>query len=151
VWFVERPFAALGVLAIAGLSDVLDGWYARRYGQVTITGTLVDPITDKFFVLVVVVTLALTLHLDMLALLLLSTRELGELPLVIWYAFSSRARRARKERPSANLPGKLATLLQFASIGAALLAYPQLSMLLWATAAVGAVAAVVYWRRALML
>jgi CDP-diacylglycerol--glycerol-3-phosphate 3-phosphatidyltransferase/cardiolipin synthase len=38
-----RPLVALGVLAAAGLSDVLDGWYARRFGQVTPTGTALDP------------------------------------------------------------------------------------------------------------
>ena len=148
-WFVDRPVIALAVLAIAGLSDVVDGWYARRYHQVTITGTMVDPITDKFFVLVVAVTLALTLQLDATAILLLSTRELGELPLVIWFVLSPRARHARKEQPSANLPGKFATLLQFASVGAALFAYPHLTILLWSTAIVGVAAAAIYWRRAL--
>ena len=57
---VGRPVLALGVLVGAGLTDVLDGWYARRFGQVTATGAALDPITDKLFVLTVAITLVVT-------------------------------------------------------------------------------------------
>ena len=53
---ISRPLAALIVLAASALSDVLDGWIARRYHMVTATGAALDPITDKLFVLTVVVT-----------------------------------------------------------------------------------------------
>ncbi|MBS2018843.1 MAG: CDP-alcohol phosphatidyltransferase family protein [Deltaproteobacteria bacterium] len=48
---VSQPPLALTFLALAGLSDVLDGWYARRYGQATRTGAVLDAIVDKVFVL----------------------------------------------------------------------------------------------------
>ena len=41
----------------SGLTDLLDGWYARKFGQVTATGAAIDPSTDKVFVLTVVGTL----------------------------------------------------------------------------------------------
>lgn len=144
-----RPWAALGVLAASGLSDVLDGWWARRFGQATATGAVVDPITDKIFVLTVVVTLVLAGDLSPVAVLLLSTREIGELPLVLWLASSRSARRKRKEHPKANAPGKLATALQFAAVGAALFHWRFTPALVGVTAAAGAVAAVVYWSREL--
>jgi phosphatidylglycerophosphate synthase len=36
---------------------LLDGWYARKFGQVTATGAAIDPSTGKVFVLTVVGTL----------------------------------------------------------------------------------------------
>lgn len=38
-------------LLLALLSDGLDGWIARRTSSVSKIGTLIDPLTDKFFVL----------------------------------------------------------------------------------------------------
>jgi cardiolipin synthase len=74
---VDVPLVALAVLILAGVSDVLDGWVARRYGLVTATGAALDPITDKLFVLTVAVTLVSSGHLSLGEVLLLSTR--------IWY------------------------------------------------------------------
>ena len=70
---------------LVGMSDVLDGWYARHFRQVTPTGCVVDPITDKLFVLTIAITLVTTAKLSVGAVVLLSTRELGELPLVLWF------------------------------------------------------------------
>jgi CDP-diacylglycerol--glycerol-3-phosphate 3-phosphatidyltransferase/cardiolipin synthase len=145
---VERPAIALAVLLAAGLSDVLDGWVARRSGQVTPTGAALDPITDKIFVLTVAITLVARSYLSPGDVVLLSTREVGELPLVIWLATSPRARQLRAETTSANAPGKLATALQFAAATAALLRWSHLGAMVDVTAAAGAVAAIVYWVRA---
>jgi CDP-diacylglycerol--glycerol-3-phosphate 3-phosphatidyltransferase/cardiolipin synthase len=144
---LDRPLVALGVLAAAGLSDVLDGWYARRFGQVTPTGTALDPVTDKLFVTTVAVSLVAGGYLSVLDVVLLSARELGELPLVVWLAYDHAARRRRADHPSANLTGKLATALQFGTATAALFRVPHLPWLIDGTAAVGALAAVSYWAR----
>jgi cardiolipin synthase (CMP-forming) len=146
---LDIPLAAFGVLALAGLSDVLDGWVARRYRLSTATGAVLDPVTDKLFVLTVAVTLVVSGHLSPGAVLLLSTRELGELPLVVWLALSPRARAARTEQERANVPGKVATVLQFVSVGWALLHQPRLELWIGATAIAGVVAATSYWVRAL--
>jgi cardiolipin synthase len=151
VLLVRQPALAFVVLCLAGLSDVLDGWYARRFDQVTHTGTVVDPVTDKAFVLAVVITLVAYGHLSIWSVVLLSTREIGELPLVIWLGLSRRARRHRKQHPSANATGKLATAMQFSAVAAALFYSRYAAPLVWTTAAVGALAAVVYWRRALKI
>ncbi|MCX7899057.1 MAG: CDP-alcohol phosphatidyltransferase family protein [Methylocystis sp.] len=39
--------AALGVFAVAGVSDALDGWLAKRFGLESELGALLDPIADK--------------------------------------------------------------------------------------------------------
>ncbi len=149
--FAPNAASAFAILVASGVTDVLDGWWARRYGAVTATGAVVDPITDKVFVATVVVTLLVRAKLHWLMLALLGTREIGELPLVLWVAFSRSARRARAAQPSANVPGKLATALQFATVSAVLLGAPRVELWTWATAAMGVVAAIAYWRRFLAL
>lgn len=41
---------ALAVFLLAALTDWLDGWWARRYGQGTAIGRALDPLTDKVLV-----------------------------------------------------------------------------------------------------
>jgi cardiolipin synthase len=146
---LPRPLLALFVVLAAGLSDVLDGWYARRFGQVTATGTAVDPVTDKLFVLTVAISMVQAGLLSPLDVLVLSTREVAEAPLVVWIATSRSHRSARAKHPAANPPGKLATVFQFVAATAALFRLRYLPWLVAAAGLVGAVAAVVYWVRAL--
>ncbi len=141
-----QPAVAFAVLVLAAVTDVLDGWYARTHGQTTATGAVVDAITDKAFVLAVVVALVVSRHMTLLESLLLGTREVGELPLVVRLALSHDARKASTER-KANVPGKLATVLQFVAVTAVLFRAPQYESLLWLAAGGGAVAAVSYWLR----
>jgi len=41
---------ALGVFIVAGITDVLDGYFARMYGQQSSLGRMLDPIADKLLV-----------------------------------------------------------------------------------------------------
>ena len=54
----HRLDLALAVLVVAALSDVADGWLARRWNQVTQLGTVLDPIVDTLFNLVLFLGLA---------------------------------------------------------------------------------------------
>ncbi len=148
---IDSPLAALAVVVASGVTDVADGWLARRTGQVTATGAALDPVTDKIFVATVVVTLVLTRHLAPVDVLLLSSREIGELPLVLWVLYSRAARRQLTAQPMANVPGKAATALQFATIAAALFRSSVTPSLVYATAVAGVVAAISYWYRVLRI
>ncbi len=50
--------AALAVAVFAGLSDLLDGWLARRFGWQTRFGSLADPAADKLLMTASYLTLA---------------------------------------------------------------------------------------------
>jgi cardiolipin synthase len=57
---VERPFGnwlALGVFVAAGVTDILDGHLARRWGQQSSLGRILDPIADKLLVSAVLLML----------------------------------------------------------------------------------------------
>lgn len=47
VFFAVSPVWALLVFFIAGVTDVLDGFLARRNGWITTLGKILDPIADK--------------------------------------------------------------------------------------------------------
>lgn len=53
LWLVLIPHAdgwAVLVLAVAGFTDWLDGYLARRTGQITRLGQLLDPIADRLYI-----------------------------------------------------------------------------------------------------
>ncbi|KAI9103046.1 CDP-alcohol phosphatidyltransferase [Phlyctochytrium arcticum] len=49
---------ALGTLIVAGLSDLVDGWIARKYKMTTFLGSALDPAADKILMTVLTVSLA---------------------------------------------------------------------------------------------
>ncbi len=146
-WAAGVPAAALGLLALAALSDVLDGWVARRYGMVTATGAVLDGLTDKVFVFAVVLTLLVRERLSVTALALLGVRELGELPLLFWLALLHARHAAGIEHPKANWLGKAATVMQFLTVAAVLWGSARIGVWLAGTATLGLLAAASYWWR----
>jgi phosphatidylglycerophosphate synthase len=132
------------VVLAAGLSDVLDGWIARRFHAITPLGQLLDGIADKAFVLAAVVTLAWVGEIPWWEGLLVMTRDVvvGAIALRCasvraWAAF-------HHMRP--RWSGKATTLLAFAwflSLFPAVLASARFPLFLLAAAS-SAVAAVDY-------
>ncbi len=51
-----RPIAAI-LFGIAAVTDFIDGWVARRYGQTSRFGEFLDPVADKLMVAIVLVML----------------------------------------------------------------------------------------------
>ena len=51
-----RPIAAI-IFGIAAVTDFIDGWVARRYGQSSRFGEFLDPVADKLMVATVLVML----------------------------------------------------------------------------------------------
>lgn len=148
-FFVNERVSALAILAAAGMSDVLDGWCARRLGRTTFAGKLVDPIVDKVFVASVALTLLATGRLSLVATLLLGSRDLLELPLVLWLTFDAQARADHVDRLRANVFGKIVTALQFATVVAAIVTNRYVTFLAVLSGFCGVVAGISYLAQAL--
>ena len=54
---VTNEWLALGIFLLAAGTDLLDGYLARRWKQVTTVGTLLDPIADKLLISAALVSL----------------------------------------------------------------------------------------------
>ncbi len=142
-----QPWTAFAVLVVAALTDVLDGWLARRLRLANATGALIDGVADKLFVACVAYGLVAFGRLGWPGLLALATRELGELALLGWFLLSHARRRRGAPLPSADGYGKATTALQFLAVSLSLLAPRALLPVLVATSLLGAVAALHYVRR----
>ena len=55
----DQLYAALGVFAVASLTDVADGYIARKHHLITNFGKLADPLADKLMALSVLLSLAI--------------------------------------------------------------------------------------------
>src|SRR5438093_8908977 len=54
---VTNEWLALAIFLVAAATDLLDGFLARRWGQITTIGTLLDPIADKLLISAALISL----------------------------------------------------------------------------------------------
>jgi CDP-diacylglycerol--glycerol-3-phosphate 3-phosphatidyltransferase len=73
----DRSLSAALVFAIAAITDLLDGYLARRNGQVTTLGKLLDPIADKLLVLSALILLVNIDRVSALVAILIIAREVA--------------------------------------------------------------------------
>lgn len=55
--FEWAAWGALGLYIVGAVTDGLDGWVARKFNQISDFGTLMDPISDKIYVVVLLLLL----------------------------------------------------------------------------------------------
>ncbi|KAI1078490.1 CDP-alcohol phosphatidyltransferase-domain-containing protein [Whalleya microplaca] len=80
---------ALGLFVYAGVSDLLDGWIARRYKLQTVVGSIVDPMADKLLMTVLTVCLATKGLLPVWLAVLILGRDVGLGISAIYYRWIS--------------------------------------------------------------
>src|SRR5712692_347675 len=54
---ITNEWLALAIFLAAAATDLLDGFLARRWGQITTIGTLLDPIADKLLISAALISL----------------------------------------------------------------------------------------------
>jgi len=118
------PAAGL-LFAAAGITDSLDGYFARRLGQTSRLGAFLDPVADK---LIVAVALVLLVGKDTRALIVLTAaviigREITISALREWMAEIG----ARRKVAVSQL-GKLKTILQIVGLSMMLYRIPILGL-----------------------
>jgi cardiolipin synthase len=141
LYLIDRPIAALCVLFLAGLTDFLDGYIARRNGQVTITGSMLDPLADKLLILAVVLPLLIKNVLPWSAFAVMAFREIVMIVGSAIYHF-----RGLKTVP-ANLFGKATSVIYYAAIMLMLIDLPGGVAVLWCGIALSFVTSVIYFMK----
>ncbi len=74
---LNRSLSAALVFVVAAVTDLLDGYLARRNGQVTTLGKLLDPIADKLLVLSALILLVNVDRVSALVAILIIAREVA--------------------------------------------------------------------------
>ncbi len=108
-----RYLASATVFTIAALTDWLDGYLARKWGQVTPFGAFIDPVADKLIVAVALVLLVEVYASAILAVpaLVIVGREIVVSALREWMAQYSEMRSV-----AVSVLGKIKTIFQMVAI-----------------------------------
>ncbi|AEO69358.1 0e3c1dad-94ad-43de-a0e3-ed6774ffec97 [Thermothielavioides terrestris] len=80
---------ALGLFAYAGITDLLDGWIARRWNLKTVVGTVIDPMADKTLMTVLTVALAMKGALPVWLAVIILGRDIALAISAIYYRWIS--------------------------------------------------------------
>lgn len=143
---------ALGVMALAAVTDMLDGTIARRRGVSTAgMGSWLDPICDKLFVGAVLAALYFQRGVPLWLLAVIVARELMQLPMVVVYRLFPTLRHWLRYDFRASHLGKAATIIQFLAIGCLVMGWGAAIPLAWGAFGVGLVALLDYVRRAVTI
>lgn len=127
-WLLWKGFypSALVLLLLAGLSDALDGFLARRYGWITPLGALLDPVADKLFVVSMFIVFGLKESLPWWLVALVIGRDI----VIVLGALAYRVVRGKLEmRPL--MISKLNTGLQILLLGFTLLHVALYPLPMW--------------------
>ncbi|MGH8171285.1 MAG: CDP-diacylglycerol--glycerol-3-phosphate 3-phosphatidyltransferase [Steroidobacteraceae bacterium] len=128
LFFMPYPWSdpAAGLLfAAAGITDSLDGYFARRLGQTSRLGAFLDPVADK---LIVAVALVLLVSKDTRVLIVLTAvviigREITISALREWMAEIGQRRKV-----AVSQLGKIKTILQMVGLSMMLYRVPILTI-----------------------
>ena len=105
------------MLFLAGAAtDVLDGWLARRRGQITVLGQFLDPLADKLFVLGVLVFLVARGRVAEWLVIILMSREIaimGLRSIAASYGLVIAASRGGKTKTALQTVGLVFLLVHF--------------------------------------
>ena len=72
---VSNEIFALAIFLICAATDLLDGYLARRWKQVTTVGTMLDPIADKLLISSALISLVAKQHIAAWMVILIVGRE----------------------------------------------------------------------------
>ena len=108
-----RPLAAI-LFGLAAVTDMIDGWVARKYGQMSRFGEFLDPVADKLMVAIVLVMLVQAQSSwfeDVIAMIIIG-REITISALREWMATIG-----ERANVKVDITGKIKTTLQMFGIG----------------------------------
>jgi phosphatidylglycerophosphate synthase len=142
---VSEPWDRIALIAVAGLTDFMDGWLARHEESESTAGALLDPIADRIFVLVAISTYLVEGQLTAAQYFVFLTRDLAT---AVGFLVAKIIPTLRPAVFRARLLGKFVTVLQMVTLVAITLV-PELTTYLVPTIGVVSAAAIVDYTIAL--
>ena len=109
IYCIRKDFIVAGVVIIlSGVTDVVDGFIARRFNMISNIGKILDPIADKLTQLAVLICLVTRFPLMLLPIIFMIIKETAVSITGVWAVQKS------KNVPGADWHGKVATILLYA-------------------------------------
>ncbi|HYU51558.1 MAG TPA: CDP-alcohol phosphatidyltransferase family protein, partial [Gemmatimonadaceae bacterium] len=136
---VSEPWERIALIAVAGFTDFMDGWLARHEKSESTTGALLDPLADRFFVLVAISTYLVEGELTTAQYFIFLTRDLATAAAFVIAKIIPTLRPAVFR---ARLLGKIVTVAQLIAL-VAIIVLPELSDFLILTIGVVSAASIV--------
>jgi len=118
---VDNANTRLALVAAAGVTDVADGWIARRARATSKWGALIDPIADRVFALVAVSSFLFRGELSTAGYFIMISRDIMT---AVGFLVARVVTWLKPIEFKARFSGKLVTVLQFATF-VALLRFPD--------------------------
>lgn len=132
-FLTDRADLRVIILAAAAATDYIDGWVARRWGQASLSGEIIDPLADKVFVVTALATLVHDGALNIAEVIVLIARDI-----VTMIGFATGLALGLRIRYRARFSGKVVTTLQLATVIAATAFTPATRLAVFATGVAGA-------------
>ena len=141
---MPRELFALGIFLMAAATDLMDGYLARRWKQVTTVGTLLDPIADKLLISAALISLVAIQRVPAWMVILIIGREFAVTGLRSIAASSGYTIRASDLGKTKMVTQVVASALVIGGVRwPQLVAYGQLAM--WAVVVFGFISAAAYF------
>ncbi len=115
----SRNWLGMWVFAVAAITDWLDGWLARRWGQTSEFGAFLDPVADKLMVAAALIILVWLGRADSYLAIIIIGREIAISALREWMA-----QLGKTKNVAVAFIGKVKTTAQMTAIIALLLYEP---------------------------
>lgn len=130
--------SAFLVLLFAGLTDVLDGYIARKRQLVTQLGSMLDPLADKMMMIAVILSLVFSQMIAWQAAAAMFLRDAGMIVGSAFFHFKG------KQTVPANVLGKLTTVLYYVAILLIIFQLPYAHVYLWFVIVVSLITSIIY-------
>jgi CDP-diacylglycerol--glycerol-3-phosphate 3-phosphatidyltransferase len=90
LFIYENTYVRLLVIFLAMITDGIDGYLARKYKSVSVTGAVLDPLMDKFFVSTVLIVLFKEQQISVFEALAMLSRDFSLCVFAIYLAMKNK-------------------------------------------------------------
>ena len=142
---VSEPWDRIALIAVAGFTDFMDGWFARHDKSESTAGALLDPLADRIFVLVAISTYLVEGQLSTAQYFVFLTRDLAT---AVGFIVAKIIPTLRPAVFRARMLGKIVTVLQLIAL-VTIVVMPELTDIVIAAIGVVSVASIVDYTIAL--